>query len=262
MTALRSHAFYALTKYAIVIFCAFGTTGCLQDEPETWEIVILVDTTSENCKSASDYAEKLLTDIIDFGDDYGNIRTGCNIKITPVNGQLYRPDFTVNLKTAPSFAKRVYKKRKEEVNTFFDTDLPTALSAVCNDTGDTSRTFLYHAIHTALADFENSTAEKRFCILFSDAIENGDVSFYNHRKNPDELKIYSDSLRTDIQAHYDPLPNLHSLDFILVHTPAHKDQHLFENSRAFLKNHIEQSGGHFKFKKHEGKLPSSIMAGK
>ena len=246
----RSHFLFSLSKYLILFSVLIGVSSCSEDAPETWEIVVLVDTTSCNCEEVAATAQKMLNEYMDFDEDFGNVRTACNITFTPVNGQILRPDVVCKLSSAPGFATRDYKKRKEEVTAFWGQKIPTALAAVCKDTGDTSKTYLYHGINHALNEITAKNSDHKLVLLFSDAIENGSISFYDHQSNPEYLTVEADSIAAVLDGLYGAMPAMSGLNFVLVHTPAHKHQHLFDNSRAFLRHYIENGGGHFSFVKN------------
>ena len=233
---------------AINIFfaCAFAAfLGC--KTPENVHIEVLIDTTCNNCQQITEYVRGIVRDKMSIGTE-GITRKSCIVTVVPFNGQIERPQYPVEIGTAPSFLLRNNRARLDSLDTFFDVRINEVISKGCVDQGDTTKTFFYHALFKSLRELTDSPAQVRVCVVFSDVIENGYLSFYDHREEPDSLVIKYTEIKAELENQYGALPSLQGIELVLLHAPVVRDQHLFDRSREFLKLLVTDMGGTYRFK--------------
>ena len=115
-------------------------------------------------------------------------------------------------------------------------------------TGELPRSRLYNSICETLQRLEQSSAEKKICLLFTDGLENtSQISFYSYRKKPQKLLEDKETIIQKLEAQC-VLPDLTGIDIYIIHQPKPEVDELFYVTKQFWKDYFESYGAAVHFK--------------
>ena len=229
----------------MVLLSGCNVLDYFQHTPRNLYVVVVLDTTFDRNAptSVARFVENQLRERTDLTDNYASFYDGVTVEVIPITGTMYSSPQQITLPPVSSMIEVNEAARLTETKTFFTEELPEIFATATTMTGDTAHTWLYKPLLEHLRQPLDTAYTETLTYLFTDALENGAVSFYPFRTNPDGIMQSYGTLSERFIEHYGVCPPLEGRTLTLVHTPSVKDQYLFDQSRQFFERFIKEHGG-------------------
>ena len=209
--------------------------------------VVMIDVTGDSIDAEShDILNYLLEDHDLNQTDL--MSSGMEITISAIGSLSAEATNTMTLEQGPSFLWRVEQERLEEIAVFRRNLRDHIESLMSRSNKDLPQTALMQCLCPTLQNLSTEESKMPSSILvFSDLIENKDVSFYAYKKRPKDLMKNYENLAQAFDRQC-PLGRLDNINFTCVYLPTQQSDDLHSVAKAFWKRYLEERGATFVFK--------------
>lgn len=174
-------------------------------------------------------------------------RPSVSIEISNLNDKYTNRKWNITLERGGNSFSEITKERISKQKEFYD-QMIEVLNQSNQFTGELPRSRLYNSICETLQRLEQSSAEKKICLLFTDGLENtSQISFYSYRKKPQKLLEDKETIIQKLEAQC-VLPDLTGIDIYIIHQPKPEVDELFYVTKQFWKDYFESYGAAVHFK--------------
>ncbi len=188
---------YASANSAVAMLAAFvmllsGCSGDDHGQEVRISLAVLADKSNEHLTDVLERDIPVFNQLLRLDDDFHSART---VWIEPVTDRVFNEVQDLQVKGFnPDEENEIDRMAAIEQ---FGHDLDAALHSQANTYGSLEASIIYRPLVAALSVLrEDTTASKRILVLYSDCLENADVSFYNDsvitalQNDPQRMVLY------------------------------------------------------------------------
>ncbi|KAA3625752.1 MAG: hypothetical protein DWQ02_21135 [Bacteroidetes bacterium] len=230
-----------ITALSLLFICSLTFGSCEIFEPSGVDTVIsILPDQTDNLEFDVGKTARFIFNTIEL-DTVSLFKSAASIEVSSLNDRYTNRKWQASLPKSGSSFTEITKERIALQRVFYNETIE-ALQQGSQFSGELARSRLYHSICEAIRELEQSPAERRICLLFSDGLENTkNLSFYQYRNNPQRLLKEKDMIIEKLESEC-TLPDLSGIDLYIIHQPSPELDELVHVARQFWKDYFESHG--------------------
>ncbi len=230
---------------AFGVFICIGLTSCNISPSSSSAWVVLVDETEYQ-----EFDVEAITSFILEKSDMDTMtffKGSISVSISPLNEKVTNKVNHISLEKGGSMFSEITQDRLDK-QTIFHHALSESLHTAYSFSRERPVSKLYQPICQKLNRLATVKADKKYCLILSDGLENSNqYSFYKFKSKPHLFAEHSDEIAEVFRSQC-TLTDLSNIEVIIIHEPDATHDDLFQSAKEFWLSFLSEQGCNVSFR--------------